>query len=284
VNRLLADIQPLWDKPITALGDEAEPLDAAIARVSEIDGYLARYPGDHPPALSRQSVLADFAQWVRLACAPKGAAQVLAYNAGLRYPSALEKEQLRILNDYRMLLGINPLEMDVRLYLAARDHSRAMEERGFFSHDSPLPGMKSFTDRAKAAGYGAAKSENIARGQRSAAQVHAGWFSSSGHHANMVGGHSQIGVGESGFFWTQVFGSGSLLSRGKAPKTVAVLIEVLSLPADATPDERFRVAQLAAGAKQWQEAKAPLELVLKAEPGNAKAQKAYDKVLEQIRN
>ena len=42
------------------------------------------------------------------------------------------------------------------------------------------------------------------------------------------------------------------------------LSRVLSLPADASPEERFKIAQMAASAKKWSVAAEQLELVLKA--------------------
>src|SRR5262245_41493567 len=41
-----------------------------------------------------------------------------------------------------------------------------------------------------------------------------GWYNSSGHHRNMLGGHQQIGVGRCNQLWTQNFGGGSSL-RGR---------------------------------------------------------------------
>ena len=272
---------------MSILGERLEPLEAAIDLVVELDGYLLRYPlpesNGEFEALDKKVFLQRFADQARAATVGNNAQIILDYNASLKYPSDLEKEQLRILNNYRMLLGVHPLEMDVRLYIAARDHSRDMERLQFFSHDSPVPGKSTFADRAKLAGYGKPSAENIARGQKTSQAVHDGWFGSSGHHKNMVSDHSQIGVGESGFYWTQKFGRGSLLSGRKPSKEIALLIEVLSIPDDAGPKERFRIAQMAASAKQWQTAAEQLELVLQQEPNNEQAQRALDKVREQMK-
>ena len=280
----LKDVMPLWEDPLQIFADRRKPLDEAIELVLELDGYNAMYPSDKPVAPFDKAVFIDrFARMVRASTVPKGAMKILEYNEGLSYPSDKEKGQLRVLNDYRMLLGIHPVEMDVRLYLAARDHSRDMNRLKFFSHDSPVPGKRSFSDRAKLAGYNGARAENIARGQKTPEAVHNGWFHSSGHHKNMVGGHSQIGVGEDGAFWTQKFGSSSLLSGGRPPKDVALLIEVLSIADDASPEERFKVAQMAASAKKWSIAVEQLELVLKAEPDNKKAKVALEKIKGQMK-
>ena len=66
----------------------------------------------------------------------------------------------------------------------------------------------------RAAGYPYRKvAENIAAGQRTAAEVVAGWMDSPGHRRNILDGElAQIGVGHVtggpyGVLWTQVFGT-----------------------------------------------------------------------------
>ena len=117
----------------------------------------------------------------------------------------LEAEGVLYLNVLRLLSGSKPLKIDVRLCAAARDHARDMKTKGFFSHQSPLPGKASFTDRAKNFGT-SATAENIAYGQQTVSQVNMGWFHSPGHHKNMLNpAHSFIGLGHFETFWTQMF-------------------------------------------------------------------------------
>lgn len=105
----------------------------------------------------------------------------------------------------RILCGLRVDRTDLRLSAAARDHSRDMREHGFFSHDSPLPGKRSFAERAALAGT-SASSENIARGQRSGPAAIESWWYSPGHHRNMLGSHARVGLGRSEDHWTQLFG------------------------------------------------------------------------------
>jgi hypothetical protein len=109
------------------------------------------------------------------------------------------------LNVMRILLGLRPVRVDVKLCAAARDHSNDMRTRGFFSHESPVPGKKTPSRRASLFGA-SASAENIARGQRSPIDTNRGWFHSPGHHRNMLSNHSRIGLGRSELFWTQMFG------------------------------------------------------------------------------
>jgi uncharacterized protein YkwD len=110
------------------------------------------------------------------------------------------------LNMMRMILGLTPLQIDLKLCDAAHDHSMDMKTRGFFSHESPVPGKRTFAQRAKLAGT-TASGENIARGQSNALHVNKGWYFSPGHYTNMFRpSYTRIGFGFAGRFWTQVFG------------------------------------------------------------------------------
>ena len=115
-----------------------------------------------------------------------------------------EVDGIRDLNRIRLLLGLRALKIDVKLCEAARDHSKDMREKRFFSHTSPVPGKKSFGDRARRAGT-SAHAENIAGGAQSGAGVNRMWFHSPGHMKNMLGGHRRVGLGHDGR-WTQMFG------------------------------------------------------------------------------
>jgi stress response protein SCP2 len=115
-------------------------------------------------------------------------------------------------NAERARHGLAPLTVDARLAAAAQAHSADMVARSFFAHENP-DGAQVW-DRALAAGYAYRKvAENIAAGQRSAAEVVEGWMNSPGHRRNILDPElTQIGVGtatggEYGIHWTQVFGT-----------------------------------------------------------------------------
>lgn len=132
---------------------------------------------------------------------------ILAMNAKLA--EKLDPEEARAilaLNLSRNLLGLPALAIDLQLCEAARGHSQDMERLKFFSHESPVPGKKSFTDRAKLAGTTAC-GENIFAGTSNGNSAHMGWFHSPGHHRNQMGNSSRVGVGRSGTYFTQIFGS-----------------------------------------------------------------------------
>ncbi len=116
-----------------------------------------------------------------------------------------EAEGIEECNLWRLCVGLNALTLDPKLCEAARGHSQDMAERGFFAHESPVPGKRSFTDRAALAGT-SASAENIFAGSSDPHGANNGWFYSPGHHKNMFAGHNRIGLGHHDGRWTQMFG------------------------------------------------------------------------------
>ena len=139
----------------------------------------------------------------------KSDVEVLRDNAATFEEHALDGEEaegIRIGNDIRILLGLRALRFDPRLGEAARSHSVDMVEHGFFAHDSPVEGRETPWKRAAQAGT-SASAENIAAGQSTGAGAIGAWWHSPGHHRNLLGGHSRIGLGRHQRHWTQLFGS-----------------------------------------------------------------------------
>ena len=118
-----------------------------------------------------------------------------------------EKEVVRLVNEIRAERGLKELTYNWELCRVARYKSQDMKDNSYFSHTSPVYGspfqmMKSFGINYRTAG------ENIARGQKTPAQVVNAWMNSSGHRANILNSSfTEIGVGyvESGNYWTQMF-------------------------------------------------------------------------------
>lgn len=110
-------------------------------------------------------------------------------------------------NRLRMLAGLPALLLDPKLCKAALNHSEDMSKHKFFAHESPVQGRRSFGDRAAEAGT-TASAENIAQGQRDAADANKSWFHSPGHFRNFFNsGHTRIGFGSHGNLYTQMFGN-----------------------------------------------------------------------------
>lgn len=120
-------------------------------------------------------------------------------------------EVTELVNAERAKEGCGPVTVNDRLNTAALRHSADMEAKDYFSHtsqDGRDPG-----DRITAAGYRwSTYGENIAKGQRTPADVMRSWMDSPGHRANILNcSFKEIGVGKQdsggGPVWTQVFGA-----------------------------------------------------------------------------
>ncbi|NKE07302.1 MULTISPECIES: CAP domain-containing protein [Mesobacillus] len=121
--------------------------------------------------------------------------------------SAYEQKVVELTNQERAKNGLKPLALDTELSKVAREKSRDMQSKGYFSHTSPTYGspfdmMKKFGISYRSAG------ENIAMGQRTPEEVVNAWMNSSGHRANILNSsYTHIGVGHvaTGNYWTQMF-------------------------------------------------------------------------------
>jgi uncharacterized protein YkwD len=110
-------------------------------------------------------------------------------------------------NAFRASQGEAALRRNRKADAAALAHARDMARHGFFDHKGS--NGSSVGGRLKAAGCrftGAA--ENIARGQRSDAEVVAAWAASPGHRRNMLAAYDQYGAARIGDTWVLVLASG----------------------------------------------------------------------------
>lgn len=104
---------------------------------------------------------------------------------------------------------VTPLAWDLRLELAAANHSKDMQDRKYFSHTSPNGSTPKA--RVQAAGYSYIwMGENIASGPKTEADVIKGWLGSPDHCKNIMGAQfKEMGVARAGTYWTQVLGAES---------------------------------------------------------------------------
>ena len=253
VDAAVAALRNHWgvnpDLAMSVVGELAEE----IATVDELDDYLAGWPDLTPstPLGGAAGVTDVLDRLVRTGLMPRGAAEVIAHNDACLYLAPAEREHLRVLNDYRAMLGLNLLASDVRLYGAAKMHSADMAVHKFFSHDSPVPGRSSFTTRASLHGA-AARAENIQVGTQDGAVAFDRWYHSAGHHVNMIGGHSHIGVGMVANYWTQKFGAGGDRPGAPLRGEPALRAQMLADQTNEAWSERLqRVAQAAQAGMYW---------------------------------
>ena len=127
-------------------------------------------------------------------------------NVPTKEQASIEQDVIRLVNIERANVGLPALKNDWELARVAEFKSKDMHDKNYFSHTSPTYGspftmMKNFGITYKSAG------ENIAKGQRTAAEVVQAWMNSEGHRANILSKNfTHIGVGYvEGNYWTQMF-------------------------------------------------------------------------------
>jgi uncharacterized YkwD family protein/spore coat assembly protein SafA len=128
-------------------------------------------------------------------------------NVPTKEQANVEQEVTRLVNIERANAGLPALKNDWELARVAEYKSQDMHDKKYFSHTSPTYGspftmMKNFGITYKSAG------ENIAQGQKTAAEVVRAWMNSEGHRANILSQNfTHIGVGyvTDGNYWTQMF-------------------------------------------------------------------------------
>lgn len=123
---------------------------------------------------------------------------------------ALETEVIRLVNAERTKAGVPALTENSEVSRIARIKSEDFIKNNYFSHNSPVYGSPFDMLRSFGVKYTAA-AENIAIGQKTAAEVMNSWMNSSGHRSNILNStYNQIGVGVARndrgiLYWTQIF-------------------------------------------------------------------------------
>lgn len=119
---------------------------------------------------------------------------------------------VELTNVERRRAGLTTLRTNEQLTQAAQIQAKQLMAEGRLAHDLPDARYPRLLDRLSAVKYEwQAAGENIAFGQRDAAQAMAGWMKSRGHRANILNGtFTEMGVaqiaGRNGRpYWVQVF-------------------------------------------------------------------------------
>lgn len=124
--------------------------------------------------------------------------------------SEYEQEVARLVNVERVKRGLPPLKYNYDLGWIARLKSKDMVNKNYFSHYSPTYGSPFKMMESRGIKFVAA-GENIAKGQKTPAEVMRGWMNSPGHRNNILSPiYKEIGVGvaklpNGTYCWTQMF-------------------------------------------------------------------------------
>ena len=126
------------------------------------------------------------------------------HNAASNWASNAHRNFATLLNDRRAAIDLAPLRLDEDLSRGCRDHSTDMVTNGYFSHTGLTSETRTFTIRARRAGFnGNPSGECIFAGNPAAAAAHKAWWYSDGHRLIMYApGPGTLGLGTSGNHWT----------------------------------------------------------------------------------
>lgn len=114
----------------------------------------------------------------------------------------------RVANCERRMRGLPPLECDLRMVWAGREHSQDMEERGYFDHITPEGATPA--ERLDERGvHWLATAENIAQAP-TMSLAHTAWMQSQGHRESVLSPdvtHMGVGIieGERGYMITALY-------------------------------------------------------------------------------
>lgn len=106
-----------------------------------------------------------------------------------------EQQVVDLVNKERAAVGLPALKVNTKLAAVAEKKAEDLRDKNYFDHQSPTYGspfdmMKQFGISYTSAG------ENIAKGQKTPADVMNGWMNSPGHKANILNSsYTEIGVG-----------------------------------------------------------------------------------------
>lgn len=218
VDQRVAAVKQIWDDPRqVAVPDAVHELVAGVRKINEmiVESGFGEIADDQNPApwlmalpkpgtrLSIRNIALSLAERERI----DRSIEIMANNP--KNPGTAtrgEIAQVRITNDYRIMMGRWAVRLYERLTLASHGHCEDMSRLGFFSHTSPVPGKRTPYDRIVRTGMQpSGASENIAINSGPLG-AHNGWVHSPGHHRNILGRSWRLmGPGNVGRYWCQNF-------------------------------------------------------------------------------
>ena len=273
LDKAMEPIQQALDEAVEAL-HEAKGFDETLGLINELEAYSA----DARLRTGWNDGLGDVLCTLRLVAhyaAGKATHEVLLYN---RKAGALidpdEQACVARLNVHRLLLGLPPVAIDLRLVMAAKKHCEEMAAKGYFSHQSPTPHRASPGQRAGREGA-TWSGECIAAGSRSGVGAFRMWYYSQGHHRIMINRSRAIGVGRAGNKFTLMMGR-SRVRGAAAGKFIAYVKQRYRAGDDAA--KLYDLARWCTAAGLTNQAVDELERVVALDPENERAAKALAKL------
>ncbi|GAF09888.1 CAP domain-containing protein [Paenibacillus pini] len=119
--------------------------------------------------------------------------------------SSFAAQVITLVNQERSKAGLNALSENTKLSAMALDKAKDMYNNNYFDHNSPTYGSPFDMMKTYGISYSYA-GENIAKGQKTPADVMNAWMNSEGHKANILSKNfTTIGVAYYNGCWVQEF-------------------------------------------------------------------------------
>lgn len=228
-------VKEIWNNPSGAIGRIDPGVQKVADKVKRLIGWIAQLQGtsadteqesflDYVRQMANQKL--DIKNFARNGTERRTISddnQIMRDNElGETAANGNEKEHVRLVNEYRRMMGERCLRINDKLGEAARRHSEYMKSSGQFAHQIPgHPDGAGPQDRARRAGYGSGVGENIAMNSRGHTPQSAldAWLHSSGHHRNILNPRWRVmGAGDAGSHWTELFGGQEDGSEPREPR------------------------------------------------------------------
>lgn len=219
VDRRVAAVRELWDKVQPRTVKSSKEVQRALVKFDEAAAELEKrlvYVEDKVEEVAflrayfgRKFTIRNFFRTAEERELLDYGAEVMEFNTKVKGDiTEVEREQVRVTNEYRLMFGHQPVRLVEPLVKSSRGHCEEMSRLGYFGHFSPTEGRRTPYDRMKLEGYKYGASENCIMGQTSPEGAHNGWCHSSGHHRNLLmPAWTEMGTGHYGRYMTQNFGA-----------------------------------------------------------------------------
>jgi len=273
LDRAMAPITEALEDAITPFR-ESEHFEAIRAVINEMEGYAVGCRLRHGWSDELLDTLCTLRFVAHHAGKPSWLDTVASNHRTGAWIDPCEHACIARLNWHRILLGIHPVHIDLRLVVAARKHSEEMVAKGYFSHESPTPALRSFGARAGREHTGAG-GECIAGGGSSGVGAFRMWYYSQGHHKIMLFAVPAIGVGHCNGKWTLMMGGARM--AGPIASKMAQYVRRRYQAGDDT-DKLLALAKWCADNRLLTQARDELERLLTIDPDHRQARKALDRL------
>lgn len=208
--RKLVELHESYWKKLTEFLQSESPEEKKLRKLESVVGLLLKAAGKEPSAASAVQKAVDSALTPEQAAFGDGERKVLeecrrVYLWNEQHTAFAQdhhRHALKVHNEYRIIHGLLPAELDEKLLVAATKHCEEMARLKYFAHVSPVAENKTWNLRIRNAGYsGRPGSEGLAAAGRAtvgkewATQSFLMWFWDPHHDPLISPSFRQLAVG-----------------------------------------------------------------------------------------